>query len=60
LKQIIAEAHQLDCVDVALSTDPENYKAIGLYESLGFQATKIEDGEMVYVLVNYDHGKTNS
>lgn len=50
LRQIIAEARQQGCVEVALSTGPDNFKAIGLYESLGFQATEIEDGEMVYVL----------
>jgi diamine N-acetyltransferase len=50
LQQIIAEARQQGCVEVGLSTHPDNFKAIGLYESLGFRATgKIEDGEMVYV-----------
>jgi len=50
LQQLIAEASQRDCVEVALSTHPDNFKAIGLYESLGFHATgKIEDGEMIYV-----------
>jgi diamine N-acetyltransferase len=50
MQQIIAEARQQGCVEVALSTHPDNFKAIGLYESLGFHATEIEDGEMVYVL----------
>ena len=49
MHQIMAEARQLGCVEVALSTEPENFKAIRLYESLGFHATQIEDGEMVYV-----------
>jgi diamine N-acetyltransferase len=50
LQQIIAEARQAGCIEVALSTHTDNVKAIGLYESLGFHATEIEDGEMVYVL----------
>jgi diamine N-acetyltransferase len=50
MQQIIAEARQQDCVEVALSTEPDNFKAIKLYESLGFRATgEIEGGEMVYV-----------
>ena len=50
MQQIIAEARQQDCVEVGLSTEPENFKAIRLYESLGFRATgKIDDGEMVYI-----------
>jgi diamine N-acetyltransferase len=49
LQQLIAEARQQSCVEVGLSTHPDNFKAIGLYESLGFRATgKIEDGEMIY------------
>ena len=50
LQQLIDEAIKLGCQDVALSTHPDNFKAIGLYESLGFRATEIEDEEMVYVL----------
>jgi diamine N-acetyltransferase len=50
LLQLIAEARQQGCVEIGLSTHPDNFKAIGLYESLGFRATgKIEDGEMIYV-----------
>ena len=50
LQQIIAEARQLGFANVGLSTHPENFKAIGLYESLGFRATgKIEHGEMIYI-----------
>jgi diamine N-acetyltransferase len=49
LQQLIAEARQQGCFEVALSTHPDNFKAIGLYESLGFHATEIEDEEMVYV-----------
>ncbi len=50
LQLIIAEARQQGYPEVGLSTEPENFKAIGLYESLGFHATEIEDGEMIYVL----------
>jgi diamine N-acetyltransferase len=51
LQLIISEARQHNCVEVALSTEPENFKAIRLYESLGFHATgEIEDGEMVYAV----------
>ncbi len=50
LKKIFAEARQLGYREVGLSTHPDNFKAIGLYESLGFKATgKIEDGEMIYI-----------
>ena len=51
LQQLIDEAIKLGCQDVALSTHPDNFKAIGLYESLGFRPTEIEDDEMVYVLM---------
>ena len=53
LKQLIADARQQGCVEVALSTHPDNYKAIGLYESLGFHATEMDDEEMVYVCPLY-------
>jgi len=49
LQQIIAEARLQDCVEVALSTGPENFKAIRLYESLGFHATEMHGDEMGYV-----------
>ena len=49
LQLLIAEARQKGCVEVGLSTHPDNFKAIGLYESLGFHATEMDDGEMVYV-----------
>jgi diamine N-acetyltransferase len=49
MQLIMADARQQGCVEVLLSTHPDNVKAIGLYESLGFHATEIEDGEMVYV-----------
>ncbi len=54
LQLIIAEARQQGYPEVGLSTEPENFKAIGLYESLGFHATEIEDGEMIYVLPLHD------
>lgn len=50
LQQIITEARRQGGKEVALSTEPENFKAIRLYESLGFHSTgKIEHGEMIYV-----------
>ena len=50
IQQIIAEARQQGCVEVALSTEPENFKAIRLYESLGFHSTgEMKEGEMVYI-----------
>jgi ribosomal-protein-alanine N-acetyltransferase len=50
LQQIIAEARQLGFVKVGLSTNPQNFKAIRLYESLGFHATgRTEHGEMIYI-----------
>jgi RimJ/RimL family protein N-acetyltransferase len=50
LQQIIAEARQQGFMKAGLSTHPDNFKAIRLYESLGFRATgKIEDGEMIYI-----------
>ncbi|GEM_PF-656529 len=50
MHKIIAEARRLGYPEVGLSTGPDNAKAIGLYESLGFHATEIDDGEMVYIL----------
>lgn len=50
LKLIIEEAFQTGCVEVGLSTHPENSKAITLYESIGFHAVEMVDKEMVYVL----------
>ena len=47
---IIDEAGMLGCDEVRLSTEPDNSKAIHLYESMGFTATEMEDDEMVYVL----------
>ncbi len=55
IQQGIAEARQQGCVEVALSTEPENHKAIQLYESLGFRSTgNYLDDEMIYIcpLVN--------
>lgn len=50
LQRILAEAHSYGCTKVALSTDPENFKAIGLYESVGFRSTgEMDHGEMVYI-----------
>jgi diamine N-acetyltransferase len=49
LQQLIADARQQGCVEISLSTHPDNFKAIGLYESLGFHATEMDEGEMVYV-----------
>lgn len=49
IQLIFTEARQLGYKKVGLSTHPDNFKAIGLYESLGFRATgKIDDGEMIY------------
>lgn len=51
MKLIIEEAKNLGYQTLVLSTEPENYKGIKLYESLGFKATGIiEDGEEEYVL----------
>lgn len=55
IQQALAEARQQGCVEAALSTEPENHKAIQLYESLGFRATgKFVGNEMIYIcpLVN--------
>ncbi len=50
LQQCIAESRQQGCVEVGLSTGPENHKAIQLYESLGFRSTGVLMGdEMVYI-----------
>ncbi len=49
LQLILAEARRLGYPEVGLSTHPDNFKAIGLYESMGFHATEIEDGEMIYI-----------
>jgi diamine N-acetyltransferase len=50
LQRIIAEARSYGCKKVGLSTGPDNFKAIGLYESVGFRSTgKIEHGEMIYI-----------
>ena len=50
IQRIFAEARAYSCTKVGLSTEPENFKAIGLYESLGFRSTgKIEHGEMIYI-----------
>jgi diamine N-acetyltransferase len=50
LQQCIAEARQQACMEVGLSTGPENFKAIRLYESLGFCSTgELMGDEMVYI-----------
>jgi diamine N-acetyltransferase len=50
IQQVIAEARQQGCAEVALSTEPENLKAIRLYESLGFCSTgKFLGDEMIYI-----------
>ena len=49
LQEIMAEARRQGCREAALSTHPDNLKAIKLYESLGFHAAEMDDGEMVYV-----------
>ena len=49
LQQIIAEARQQNCLEVALRTPPDNFKAIQLYENLGFHASEMEDNDMCYV-----------
>jgi diamine N-acetyltransferase len=51
LLMIIDEAKKEGYSRIGLSTGPDNKKAIGLYESVGFRATgEIEDGEAVYIL----------
>lgn len=50
LQQIIAEARRQQVPEVGLSTEPDNVKAIGLYESLGFRSSHLQDGEMIYIL----------
>ena len=50
LQQCIAEARQQDCVELGLSTGPENHKAIRLYKSLGFRSTgELMGDEMIYI-----------
>ena len=50
IQQCIAEAQQQDCVEVGLSTGSDNYKAIRLYESLGFRSTgELMGDETVYI-----------
>jgi diamine N-acetyltransferase len=50
LQQGIAEARQQGCVEMAISTELENHKAIRLYESLGFRSTgKFLGDEMIYL-----------
>ncbi len=51
MKLVIQEAHSKGNPCVGLSTEPENFKAIQLYKSLGFIATgKIDDGEEEYII----------
>jgi len=51
LKLIIDEAKKQKQRELVLSTEPENIKAIALYESMGFHATGIiEEDEEVYIL----------
>ncbi len=50
LQRIIAEARRQQVPEVGLSTEPDNVKAIGLYEGLGFRPTHMEDDEMIYIL----------
>jgi len=51
MKEIIELAENKDFPEIALSTEPENNKAIALYEGFGFKATGIiEDGEETYIL----------
>ncbi|MER2263473.1 MAG: GNAT family N-acetyltransferase [Psychrobacillus sp.] len=49
---VLEELKQLDgCNSIYLSTEPDNEKAIKLYESLGFQKTgNINEGEAEFVL----------
>lgn len=49
---VLDELKQLDgCNSIYLSTEPDNEKAIKLYESLGFQKTgNINEGEAEFVL----------
>ena len=50
IQQAVADARQQGCVEVALSTEQGNHKAIRLYESLGFRSTgKLLGDEMIYV-----------
>ncbi len=53
LRLVIDELFQKsDCNEIYLSTDPNNQKAINLYESFGFEYTGKEiDGEALYRLL---------
>jgi ribosomal protein S18 acetylase RimI-like enzyme len=49
LQQLLSMARQQGCVEVALDTHPDNFKAIALYESLGFRPIRmVNDTERVY------------
>ncbi|MBN2001805.1 MAG: GNAT family N-acetyltransferase [Anaerolineae bacterium] len=49
LSLVLDEARERGFVQIGLSTNPENAKAINLYESLGFKATgEMEGDEAIY------------
>lgn len=52
LRLVIDELRQKsDCNEIFLSTDPNNHKAINLYEGFGFESTGKEiDDEILYIL----------
>lgn len=50
MKIILDEAREKGAKEALLSTEPENYKAIKLYKSLGFKGTgEMEDDEEIYI-----------
>jgi diamine N-acetyltransferase len=52
LLMILDEAKSKGFSRIGLSTEPENLKAIQLYENVGFKATgEIDDDEAVYVCI---------
>lgn len=52
LSAILEEAERRGFSRIKLSTNPENEKAIRLYESVGFKATgEMDDDEAVYIYV---------
>ncbi|MGC9394298.1 MAG: GNAT family N-acetyltransferase [Anaerolineae bacterium] len=53
LLAILAEAKSRGFSRISLSTNPENVKAIALYESVGFTATgKMDDDEAIYIYLH--------
>lgn len=53
LSAILEEAKSRGFSRISLSTNPENVKAIQLYESVGFRATgEMDDDEAVYIYLH--------